>query len=87
MATLKLLAPAAFAKGGHYPDLCALEDAEEGLVTMVTILIDLQLFHLHRAAKLTAVRRSELLTSSSSNCTCITGHEHCSSDTASPSTL
>jgi hypothetical protein len=57
MATLKLLAPAAFAGGSSQPDLSALDDADSSLLGMAATLIELQLFHLQRAAALTASRK------------------------------
>jgi hypothetical protein len=60
MATLKLLAPAAFASGSSQPDLNALDDADSSLLGMAATLIELQLFHLQRAAALTAATRKRL---------------------------
>lgn len=59
MATMRLVAPAAFTKGSQ-PDLAALDQLEGGVLTMVSTLIELQLFHLQRAAALTAHRRERL---------------------------
>jgi hypothetical protein len=60
MATLRLLAPSAFAGGAAHPDLSALDDADGSLLAMVSTLIELQLFHLTRAATLTAHSRVRL---------------------------
>jgi hypothetical protein len=60
MATLKLLAPAAFAAGSSQPDLNALDEADSSLLGMAATLIELQLFHLQRAAALTATTRKRL---------------------------
>jgi hypothetical protein len=57
MATLKLLAPEAFAADPLHPDLSALDDMEPSLLAMASTLIELQLFHLKRAAVLTAHSR------------------------------
>jgi hypothetical protein len=60
MATLRLLAPSAFAGGAAHPDLSALDDADGSLLAMASTLIELQLFHLTRAATLTAHTRVRL---------------------------
>lgn len=61
MATLRLLAPAAFARGvSQQPDLSALDDADSSLLGMAANLVELQLFHLQRAATLTAAARKRL---------------------------
>lgn len=60
MTTLKLLSPAAFAAGSSYPDLSVLDDADNGMFSMASTLIDMQLFHLTRAAMLVAHSRQRL---------------------------
>jgi hypothetical protein len=60
MATLKLLAPEAFAADPMHPDLSALDDMEPSLLAMAQTLIELQLFHLKRAAALIAHSRARL---------------------------
>jgi hypothetical protein len=60
MATLKLLAPEAFAAAPLHPDLSALDDMEPSLLAMASTLIELQLFHLKRAAVLTAHSRHRM---------------------------
>lgn len=57
MATLKMLAPEAFAADPMHPDLSALDDMDPSLLAMAQTLIELQLFHLKRAATLTAHSR------------------------------
>lgn len=58
MTSMKLLAPAAFAAGTAHPNLTALEEAGSTAVThMVSVLVELQLFHLVRAAALSAHKR------------------------------
>ena len=66
MATLKLLAPAAFAADPLHPDLSALDDMDPSLLAMASTLIELQLFHLKRAATLTAHSRQRLAQRSTS---------------------
>lgn len=60
MTTMRLVAPAAFTKDASHPDLSALNDLEGGVIGVVSILIELQLFHLRRAAVLTAHHRWRL---------------------------
>jgi hypothetical protein len=60
MATLKLLAPEAFAADPLHPDLSALDDMQPSVLAMASTLIELQLFHLKRAATLTAHSKHRL---------------------------
>ena len=75
MATLRLLAPSAFAGGAAHPDLSALDDADGSLLAMASTLIELQLFHLTRAATLTAHSRRRLAQRASADCSSM--HSSC----------
>lgn len=57
MTTIRLLAPSAFAEGASSPDEQLLSLLDCSLLNMVSCLIDLQLFHLQRAALLAARSR------------------------------
>lgn len=57
MATVKLLAPSAFPAEADSPDEDLLSYLDSSLLSMVSCLIELQLFHLQRAAHLSATSR------------------------------
>lgn len=57
MATARILAPSAFPEGASSPDEHMLSQLDEPLLEVVCSLIDLQLFHLQRAALLSATSR------------------------------
>lgn len=60
MATIKLLAPRAFAEGASSPDELLLAQLDGNLLDMVSCLVELQLFHLQRAALLAAHSRRHM---------------------------
>jgi hypothetical protein len=72
MATVKLLAPTAFAAGASSPDELLLSKLDSSLLNMVSCLIELQLFHLQRASKLatSSRRRMQLVQALAGSQTC-----------------
>ncbi len=63
MATIRILAPSAFAEGASSPDEERLSNLADDVLDAVYCLIDLQLFHLQRAALLAAtIRRRAAVT-------------------------
>lgn len=60
MATLKLLVPEAFQGNSTEPSLNAILAVSGPAATMVSVLIDLQLFHLNRARDITAHMRARI---------------------------
>jgi hypothetical protein len=57
MATIRLLVPSAFEAGASKPDQLLLSQLDSSVLSMVSCLVELQLFHLQRAAVLSATSR------------------------------
>lgn len=62
-AVMRLLAPGAFPQGANTPDEQLLAELDSAVLDMVLCLITVQLFHLQRAAELSAHHRTSLLAS------------------------
>lgn len=60
MATVKLLVPEAFQENPTEPNLNAILAVSGPAASMVSVLIDLQLFHLNRAQDITAHMRARI---------------------------
>jgi hypothetical protein len=73
MATARILAPSAFPEGASSPDEQMLSQLGEPVLEVVCSLIDLQLFHLQRAALLAATGRRRSA-----------GRPHCTAARAAP---
>jgi hypothetical protein len=57
MATIRLVAPSAFEAGASKPDQQLLSQLDSSILSMVSCLVELQLFHLQRAAVLSTTSR------------------------------
>lgn len=61
MTALRLMAPEAFDPANtEFPNVAALDTADGELMSMVSALIEMQLFHLSRAGQLLAVMKQRL---------------------------
>jgi hypothetical protein len=61
MTALRLMAPAAFDPAdAEYPNVAALDTADSELLSMVSAVVEMQLFHLSRAGQLVAVTKQRL---------------------------
>jgi hypothetical protein len=69
MQTIRLVAPWLFVNGSASPDSALLLELEGGQLELVTCLIELQLFHLRRAAALVAHAKQHLRSTSAGSST------------------